>query len=194
MRKIGIFGGTFDPIHFGHIHLALSLKESEGLDEVVFSPNFISPFKQQERQQALSQDRLNMVRLAIEGIPGFSVTDFEARRAGPSYTIDLIHHVQSLFEQTDRLFLLLGEDLLEGLLLWKDLKELLSLAQPLVGCRDFCKERHVLFPELRRIALPVMEISSTLIRERLWRHLYVEHLVPKKVLDYIYQNKLYFHY
>ena len=199
MAKIGIFGGTFNPIHFGHIHLALSLKESKGLDQVVFSPNYASPFKEKQQiSSAAPEQRFQMLSLALEGVPGCIPTDYEIKRAGPSYTIDLVHHIRSAFcKPQDDLFLLLGEDVLASFSRWKDKEELLSLAKPLVGSRNSLTKDPLLDPKLQeildkgRVSIPILEISASNIRSRLKKGLYCGHLVPQKVLDYILLHKLY---
>ncbi len=139
-----------------------------------------------------------MVRLALEGIPGCIPIDYEIKKPGPSYTIDLVQHIQSFFcSPNDKLFLLLGEDVLEGFSRWKDVEKLLSLANPLVGSRNSLKKDPLSKPEIQnlldqgRVSLPLMEISSSDIRNRLKKDLYCGHLVHQKVLDYIQFNKLY---
>jgi nicotinate-nucleotide adenylyltransferase len=193
--KIGILGGTFDPVHFGHIHLALSLKESCHLDLVIFSPSWISPFKAEKPAQASPRQRLEMLQLALKGIPGFQVIDYEVQKSEPSYTIDLVRHVKSLYSDRDRLFLLVGEDLVPGFSQWKEYEQILSLTTPIVGCR--IREEQKIptdFPEALkkgRVHIPLLEISSTLIRERIKSKLYCQHLVSEKVYEYICENKLY---
>ncbi len=199
MARIGIFGGTFNPIHFGHIHLALSLKEAKGLDQVIFSPNYASPFtEKKDTLLATPQQRFEMVSLALEDIPGCIPTDYEIKRPGPSYTIDLARHVRSKFcKPQDELFLLLAEDVLEGFSRWKDKEDLLALATPLVGSRKSLAKDSFFDPKLKkvldrgRVSTPIMEISASNTRNRLKKDLYCGHLVPGKVLDYILLNKLY---
>ena len=198
MKKIGIFGGTFNPVHFGHIHLALSLKESQGLDQVVFSPNYESPFPAKGDFSVTPAQRFEMLKLALEGVPGCFAIDYEITRPGPSYTIDLVRHVKSVFcGADDGLFILLGEDLLEGFSRWKDKEELVRLAAPLIGSRNFLKRGLSLGSELLeildngRVNIPIVEISSSNIKHRLKKELYCGHLVAQKVLDYIHANKLY---
>lgn len=194
MRKIGVFGGTFDPVHYGHIHLALSLKESRGIDLLFFSPNYISPSKQEFPPKASPKQRFDMLVLALEGIPDCRVLDYEINRIGPSYTIDLIRYVKSSFcRKEDLLFLFLAEDLLDGFSYWKESSEIVKLASPLVGCRDraFSNTEYQDVFEKGKVHIPVMEISSTFVRHRLKNKLYCGHLVPAKVLDYIHENKLY---
>jgi nicotinate-nucleotide adenylyltransferase len=194
--KIGILGGTFDPVHFGHIHLALHLQELCHLDRVLFSPSRLSPFKQESGGNASPIERLEMVRLALEGIPGFEVIDYEVLSSGPSYTIDLVRYVKSLYTESDELFLLLGEDLIPTFRDWKDYKQILALVTPIIGCRfrqGFHHDKDSLESMQKgRREIPILEISSTEIRERVKKKLYCQHLIPEKVFEYICKNKLYF--
>ncbi|MBX9923331.1 MAG: nicotinate (nicotinamide) nucleotide adenylyltransferase [Rhabdochlamydiaceae bacterium] len=193
--RIGVFGGTFDPVHFGHIHLALSLLEIWKLDQVIFSPSRVSPFKEESGMQASPMQRLEMLKLALEGVPACRVIDFEVQRLGPSYTIDLVRHVKSLYAETDELFLLLGEDLVPEFSRWKEYKQILSLVTPIIGCRVREENKKSWdFPEsmeMGRVPIPILEISSTQIRERIKNKLYCQHLIPEKVFDYICENKIY---
>ncbi len=193
--KIGILGGTFDPIHFGHIHLALSLKEACELDQVLFSPNQTSPFKEESSVHASPNQRLEMLHLALKGVPGCKAIDYEVCRSGPSYTIDLVRHVKSLYTDQDRLFLLLGEDLASEFPLWKEYEQILSWVTPVVGCRS-CRGARAScdIPEVLHAAvmpIPLWEISSSQIRARIKNKLYCQHLISESVFDYICKNKLY---
>src|SRR5580692_5010418 len=116
-KKIGLLGGSFDPLHFGHLNLALSLMEAHQLDSVFFCPAFTSPFKTARPPAASPEHRLAMLHLGIQTIEAFSVLDWEIKTMIPSYTIDT---VEKLKNQTDAaLFLLLGEDQLSDLHRWK---------------------------------------------------------------------------
>jgi len=184
MKKIiGFFGGSFDPIHFGHIHLALELSEKYQLDEVLFCPAFCSPFKSHFTPNASPDDRLAMVRLAIEEIPLFKVTSIELDRKGPSFTIDTL---KALASEKVQFRLLLSEESAAHLDQWKDYHELILLAPPLIGRRS--KEDS---PSQGITQMKVLEISSTEVRQRLEKGLYCGHLVPAKVLAYIQLHGLY---
>ena len=193
MRKIGLFGGTFDPIHFGHIHLALSLQEQKGLNEVWFSPNQYSPLKEKEACRASSLHRLHMVKLGLEELKdSFRVLEYEALQQGPSYTIDLLRFVRKhLCQPGDLVYLLLGEDAALTFAKWHKAEEIVQLATLLVGTRT-CQGQasHGMFP-WESVSIPSLQISSSDIRKRLKLQQYCGHLVPKSVLDYINTNKLY---
>ena len=162
----GFFGGSFDPIHFGHIALAVQLLEEHGLEEVLFCPAFCSPFKTAAPPVASPEHRLAMLKLALD-CPRFKITTVELDRKGVSYTIDTIRSLKM-----KGLRLILSEEAAQHLDRWKESQALAELAPPLTGPRD-------------------MKVSSTEVRERLKRGLYCGHLVPAKVLAYIEKHQLY---
>ncbi len=198
-KTLGVFGGSFDPIHLGHINLVVQLKELHQLDEVIFFPAFCSPHKNKDSPKAQPEQRLKMVKLAIHKIPGFSVHPFEIKKGGLSFTIDTLRMLKKdpLYSYY-KLRLLLSEDSLATFAMWKDPEEILSLAPPIVGCRgsvqDLLQKIPKKFLQIFKKGITntkIMEISSTDVRLRLKKGLYSGHLVPGKVLDYIYKNKLY---
>jgi len=202
MKKVGFLGGSFDPPHIGHIHLAIRLKEIFGLDHVIFSPASVSPFKVESPPIASSELRLQMARDAFEGIEGFEVCDFELGTSRASFTIDTIRHFieRDMAEgKKQEYHLLLGEDVLHGLSRWKEAPSLIDLASPLIGTRegfDYQElegfERSVCQKIISGYAkIPSIDVSSTDIRNRLASGLYVGHLVVPKVLDTIYKHRIY---
>ncbi len=168
MKTVGFFGGSFDPIHFGHIGLAVELMEKHKLDAVLFCPAYCSPFKKDEPPVASPLDRLEMLKLALE-LPQFKISTLEIDRKGTSYTVDTL---RALKKEGINLKLLLSEESARHLNKWKEPEELLQIAPPLIGRRE-------------------IQISSTEIRERLKKKLYCGHLVPAKTLDYIQKHRLY---
>ena len=186
-KTVGFFGGTFDPIHFGHINLAIQLMEIHRLDEVLFSPAFCSPFKTDAPPHAAPAHRLEMVRLGVEEIEHFKVEDYEVDRGEVSFTIDTLKALQQEMGDGVAFRLLLSDDVGLRLDQWKNYKELIRLAPPLIGGRSLPKKTSGLeVTETKRF-----EISSTEIRSRLKKGLYCGHLVPEKVLRYIQVNGLY---
>ncbi len=185
-KKIGILGGSFDPVHFGHLNLAICLMESCALDEVLFIPTRLSPFKEHIPPIASAEHRLAMLKKALAPLPQFKIIDWEIHGQGPAYTIDT---VRKLITPSVQLHLLLGEDHLSSLDRWKEGEELIRLAPPLIGSRK-TSDTPIAAP-FPRIKIPLLEISSTTIRERLAHKKYCGHLVPAIVLDYIHQNHLY---
>ena len=188
MKKIGFFGGTFDPIHFGHLFLAIQLAEHHRLDQVLICPAFCSPFKQGEPPLASAKDRLEMVRLAVEEIPYMQVLSLEVESEKMCYTMDTIRSLPSA-----NYHLLLSEETAKSFMQWKEADELIRRASPLIGCRSekisFAQD----IPWLQKgfTRTKNMEISSTEIRSRLKNKLYCGHLVPAKALDYIGRHRLY---
>jgi nicotinate-nucleotide adenylyltransferase len=181
--SIGLFGGTFDPIHNGHLSLALDLMETTGLKKVLFIPAFRSPFKE---AVASSHHRLAMVRLAIAPFPHFEVSDWEILQGGVSYTIDTVRH----FSSFGPCRLLLSEESAALFFSWKEPLELIRLAPPLIGYRG---EKRLDHPSLQTGLTPtrLLDISSTEIRERLKKNLPIAHLLPNKALDYIQTHRVY---
>lgn len=188
-KTIGLFGGSFDPIHFGHINLAIQLMEIHRLDEVIWMPAHCSPFKTSAPPHASPKDRLAMLKAALEGIPQFRILPLELERHGPSYTIDT---VRALSSENASLRLLLSEEAAAHFSQWKEADELLRLAPPLIGGRRAGDPPRL--PDALRPAFTptrILEISSTEVRERLKKKLYCGHLIPAKALDYIHLHHLY---
>lgn len=203
MKRIGLFGGTFNPIHFGHLNLAIELMERKALDEVWLIPALSSPFRVSE-EEISSFHRLQMLNLACADIPQFLVKDLELKRPSPSYTVETIQEIIQNKQEGERFFLLLGQDSLLRFAEWKQPDRLVQLVSLIIGCRPGAEDliSRLCSLNLSReicdaihegmVITPMMEISATYIRERLKKKLYCGHLVPVKVLDYIYENQLYF--
>lgn len=201
-QRVGLFGGSFDPVHFGHINLALAIMEAHRLDRVVFCPAAVSPFKDATPPKASKDHRKQMLQLAIQPISAFSILESELNREGLSYTIDTIKDVLNdahAHKKELDLYLMLGEDALRHFHRWKDVEDIVLLAPPLTGSR--VAEGHHAFEMLSPFIedavragmtkIPVMEISSTVIRQRLAKRLYSGHFVPSTVLEYIHRHQLY---
>lgn len=200
-KTIGLFGGTFDPIHLGHINLALELKEKCKLDEVWFIPALNPPLREAP-PLATPLQRLQMVKLALEKIAGFKVCDLEFQREGLSYTIETIKKIIENNKHDD-FFLLLGEDSALTLPRWKESHHLIALIGLCIGCRTEInlrkKIKNFLYPKEFRVAIQkgivetsLMDIEGKMIRKRLKENLYCGHLLPVKVLDFIYENHIYY--
>ena len=190
MSKIGIFGGTFDPIHNGHLITAQSVIELRNLEKIIFIPAYISPHKQHEKAST-AQHRLNMLKLAIDDIPFFECSDYEINQHTISYTIGTLREFKKRYDQID---LIIGYDNIFQFHTWNEPDEILKLANVVVLRR---KSSHPLvyvdkyveaatFVQTRGI-----EISATDIRNRVHEGLPIYYLVPEKVLDYIYKHNLY---
>ena len=194
-EKVGVFGGSFDPIHFGHINLVLQLYEKKLIDKIIFIPAHCSPFKVDKPPKADGEHRINMLKLALKELNFASIDDIEIKRDGVSYTIDTL---QVLKEKFTHLHLITAQDVACEIHKWKDYQNLIEIAPLIVGKRegnlpDLTGMDENLKNMINNNLIPIknMEISSTDIRERLKNSLYCSHLIPAKVLDYIYQHKLY---
>jgi nicotinate-nucleotide adenylyltransferase len=194
-QKIGLYGGTFDPIHLGHLRLAMDILEMRGLDQVWFVLAATSPFKSGVISSA-AHHRLEMVKRAIRPIPEFQVVDIELHRPGLSYTIDTVEALMA--QQPNDYSLILGDDSMADFPRWHRVEELVNLIPILVGRRG----GHQPFPEQASpkvlVALHqgftethVMEVSGTEIRARLKENLYTGHLISAPVLEYIIDKGLY---
>jgi nicotinate-nucleotide adenylyltransferase len=190
VKRIGIFGGSFDPVHLGHLLVAHAAREEMNLDQLIFVPANLSPFKTRNHP-APEALRLRMLRLALAGLNWCSVSDLELKRGGISYTVDTVRSLASQFAGC-RLFLLIGEDNLAGLPEWKEAGELKARVEFLVIPRPGSSTA----AELPGITLHWLKgwpikISSSVIRQRVREGLPVDHLVPPGVADIIRHNQLY---
>ena len=192
--SICLFGGTFDPPHNGHIRIAASVREQLQIDTVLFIPAFIPPHKQR-RSLSSTDDRLAMLKLAITGKTGFEISELETRRQGVSYSIDTIRAIkQARNLKRDELYFLIGADSLLELHLWKDPEKILTESRVLVAARpnfDLNCVRPDFRSEVEIIESPLMDISSSLVRERVKQKQSIRELVPTAVAAYIGDQDLY---
>ena len=192
-RKVGIIGGSFDPIHNGHLISTLLAAEEFGLDEVIFIPNNIAPHKERD-SYVTGQQRLAMVKASISETPLFSTSDCEIKRGGVSYTIDTVWNIKSKLPSSTKLYFIIGDDLIPELHTWQDADALIKAVQFIVMPRS---RKRILNPYLKGSATflfssnPIIPLSSTMIRERIKNKKLITHLVPKVVIDYINENNLY---
>jgi len=183
--KIGIFGGVFDPIHFGHLQGGEGARVSLGLDKVLFTPSHIPPHK--PKSYASSKDRIAMVNIALEENQNFICLDIEAKREGISYTIDTAKEIKRLYGENEYYFII-GQDTIPELPTWKDYKTLILLVKFVAIKRsDFSYTD----PDITIIEYPTLPVSSTMIRERIKQGLSIKYLVPDGVLKYIQKHGLY---
>jgi nicotinate-nucleotide adenylyltransferase len=184
LKKLGIFGGTFDPIHHGHLILARDAVETLQLDRVIFIPAALSPHKLEE-QPTPPAVRLEMLRAAIEGDPTFAVDAMELERPPPSYAIDTVETLRQR-ESGAELFFLVGEDNVAQLSTWHRFPELAKLVQFVVLDRSGLDTGHR-YPAIRRH----LDISATDIRKRVATGRSIRYLVPPAVAAIIYERQLY---
>lgn len=201
-KKIGFFGGTFDPVHFGHINVVIEAKERLALDEVWFCPTSISPHKE-DTPPIEAHHRFEMLRLALENIPFCKVIDDELNEKKPPFTFETLKKcAQKYGLLTQNFTLILSQDLLPRLGQWYKANELIEQYTLFIAQRaqfELHSEKTIPglskenFEKVIKSQEPVrlLEISSQNVRQRLKKKLYCGHLCPLKVIDYIYQFNLY---
>lgn len=190
MSRIGIYGGTFDPIHHGHLITALSVKELRKLDKIVFIPSFISPHKKELKISA-SDHRINMLKLAVQDVTYFDWSDFEITRENVSYTIDTLHEMKKHYDEIE---LILGADNMRAFHTWKSPDEIVRLATLIVLRRrtdSASDDDNIYTKDAVFLETPRIDISGTIIRRRVKEGLPIDFLVPQNVMKYIYKFKLY---
>lgn len=197
--NIGVLGGTFDPIHMGHLRVAEEAKDRLNLAEVLFVPAGL-PWLRADSPVAAAEHRVHMVRLAIDDKPYFRLSMIEIERSGPSYAVDTVAELKGQLGAEDELFFILGWDSLVELPQWQEPSRLIKLcrlvAVPRVGCSapDLDSlENDIPGLEDRVILLdkPRVDISASGIRGRVSRGLPINHLVPEPVERYIREQGLY---
>lgn len=197
--RVGVFGGTFDPVHLGHLLLAETCREEFVLDQVLFIPAANPPHKP-DAVITDAKDRVNMLEFATAGIPEFKVDERELKREGPSYTVDTL---QELHDEDDsrELFFLMGADSLNDLHTWKEPERISQLAMIVAvnrGGLDFI-DRATLFDNLvdrvaagiKFVEMPAVNISASNIRQRIGKSRSIRFLVPRAVEAYIAELELY---
>lgn len=191
--KLGVMGGTFDPVHIGHLILAEQAREQLGLDSVRFIPAG-DPWRKAHLDVTPAAHRLAMARLAVAGNPAFEVDDCEVVREGPTYTVDTLLELRAGLADEDEVYFLAGNDALADLPNWRDPAGIAEAAYIAVAPREgyelpadlpFARERLV------RLSMPYVGISSTDLRVRARRGLSLRYLVPAAVEEYIREHGLY---
>lgn len=190
MGKVGIFGGTFDPIHNGHLITTQSVRELRNLDKIIFVPSFVSPHKPNIKS-ASPKHRLNMIKLAIEGIDFFDYSEYEIDKRGISYTVDTLQEFKKRYNELE---FIIGYDNIFTFHTWKNPDEILELAKIIVLKRKSSIPRSFIDKFVKAatfVQTRGIEISATDIRERVKKGMPINFLVPEKVKEYIYKNNLY---
>jgi len=216
--RIGLFGGTFDPIHNGHLRAALDVAEAMTLKRCILIPAATPPHKTGKKIPNVNH-RLAMTQTAVEGVDALSVSNVEARRSGPSFTIDTVRHFQRTLAAETELFLLIGADAFFEIDAWHAWRELLEaiamvvMTRPGEGAADFAvslsafieahvpgdyrfeSARRAFFhpgrPPIHYVPVTMLDISSTDIRSRIRRGRSIRYLVPETVERYIREKELY---
>lgn len=186
--RIGILGGTFNPVHIGHLILAEEIREKLRLDRIVFVPTFIPPHKQ-SNNIAPAADRFSMIRAAIRSNAYFDVSDMEIRRRGASYTIDTLREFKKRYPRDDMYFIT-GSDLLNYLDKWKDLKNVIALVKFVVATRPGYPLEDI--PSyIKTVAIRAVDVSAYEIRQCVKKGRSFRYLVPDPVFAYITKKRLY---
>ena len=191
--RIGIMGGTFNPIHYGHLVTAEVVRDRFKLDRIIFIPSYHTPYKGR-KGLAPPRHRYKMVTLAIKNNNHFSVSDIEIKRGGKSYTWDTLRQFKKRFGRKARFFFITGADAIAQMPKWKKVEELSQLCEFIAASRPgFRLKRLPLQYESHThlIEVPALAISSTDIRRRLEKGETIKYLLPDKVEKYIYKTKLY---
>lgn len=192
--KFGLFGGSFDPVHNGHLELAKWTKNKLSLDHFIFIPAATPPHKQ-DVNLTDPEHRLRMVQLAIENWKGFAVSDFELKRKGVSYTIDTINYFRKQFNlKKANLNLIIGADSLVDFHTWKSPTEILRECQVVVLPRPEISLNHIADEIKNKVAIlaaPLFDVSSTEIRRLIKAKQPISHLLPDSVAKYIVEHQLY---
>lgn len=207
--RVGVFGGTFNPIHFGHLRVAEEVREELGLERVVFVPSSIPPHKELHLGVP-AEKRLEIARLAVEGNPCFEISSFEVEEGGSSHSIRTIEHFREVYGITP--YFILGQDAFNEISTWFQFPRFFDLAHFVVMSRPGTQRpdlRHVLGDESARFAktgtgyrndagnfilfvgVTPLDISSTLIRTLCSKGRSVRYLVPEKVEEYMRHERIY---
>ncbi len=198
LKKIGVFGGTFNPIHIGHLVIAEAAREEYALEKIIFVPAFHPPHKSFDIAPGVA--RMEMVSRAIADNPYFDISDVEMLRPGPSYTVETMRYFRKVFSRDTEFYFIVGMDTLLELPTWKYVDELICLCHFLAALRpqyqsditevmayfgDIGKEK------IHYLHTPQLEISATDLRHRFRTGRSVRYLMPKNVADWIEENKIY---
>jgi nicotinate-nucleotide adenylyltransferase len=188
-KRIGILGGTFNPIHSGHLNLARHAKKALSLDKVVFIPAYMPPHKKIEGSTSPA-DRLNMISRAIRNEKDLTLSLYEIKRRRKSYSIDTLEYFRKKYGSGAKLFFIIGADSLTGIHSWRHINKALKLAQFVVCGRPGYSLKNCPRP-INKIDIPEKDISSTEIRRLLKKGKPIKGLVPAAVERYIRRRRLY---
>jgi nicotinate-nucleotide adenylyltransferase len=213
-KRLGLFGGTFNPIHLGHLRAGIEIQERFSLDKIIFIPTAVPPHKKTDNLLSFHH-RLKMVRLAIAGLPFLQVSDIEYKRKGKSYTIETVRFFKEKVKAKTALFFIVGMDAFLEINTWKDFKDLFALTHFVVMDRPGYRRSHLkeflrkevsseirFYPQENRFDLPngfsvyvssltLMDISSTRIRALRKEKHSLRYLLPQGVENYILKKDLY---
>lgn len=191
--KIGIFGGTFNPPHCGHIKICKHFSDMLRFDKLLIIPTFIPPHKQSQ-SLASANERVEMCKLAFDGIENAQISTIEIERGGKSYTVDTLTQIKNLYPDSE-LFFIMGTDMFNSFNKWYRWQDILSLCTICVARRENDEIIENLYPDYNdKILISETEpfvVSSSEIRERIKAHDSVDGILPEKVTRYINEKKVY---
>lgn len=190
MSKIAIFGGTFDPVHLGHLVTAEDIMKTLKLDRVIFIPAGRPPHKNIKTITGAGH-RLKMLKLAIRDLPGFEISDYELKKKTKSFTIDTVRFFRKTLIKGDKLYFIAGSDIIEQIESWKDWRKLIKEVHLLIMARPGFKAGKKASKLGTFIEIKNIDISSSDIRKMIKKGLPVTYMIPEAVEKYIYDNKLY---
>ncbi|HYF48325.1 MAG TPA: nicotinate-nucleotide adenylyltransferase [Planctomycetota bacterium] len=205
LKRFGVMGGSFDPVHVGHLSIAQQVMAGLKLEEVILLPAATPPHKQDGREMASSADRLEMCRLAVQNMRGLSVSDFEIRRGGVSYTVETARQIRAAYGPAAEIYFLIGSDSLADLPQWYEINELLTLVKFGIAERREVPIKEALWQDLRAklgraaeemlragvVSVQRVDVSSTLIRKLLQDGEKIPGYLRRDVEDYIRRKGLY---
>ncbi len=193
ITKIGFFGGTFDPIHIGHLIVADSVRYNSGLDKIIFVPTKIHPIKDNTYITPV-EHRFNMVSLAIKNHPNFEVSDYELKKEGVSYTVDTMRYFKTVFPNLHfQRYLLIGSDVVNEFHQWHQPEQILELCNIIAFYRAGTKiePKSKLCRKFQYSEVPLLHISASEIRHRIQHGMPFRYFVTDSVRSYIIDNSLY---
>jgi nicotinate-nucleotide adenylyltransferase len=199
-KRIGVLGGSFDPLHYGHLILAEQIRQEADLDLVLLVPAYVNPFKE-EVPPAEGKHRMAMLKLAVSDHKFFEISDIELQREGPSYTYDTLAELKATQYPDDELYFIMGTDSFYAVEHWHKAEELIRNFGFLIGMRKGYDEEELkqtiarlqkTYPlRAEYVRIPELEISSTEIKQRIRDGKSVRFMLPDKVIEYIQENELY---
>lgn len=199
-KKIGLFGGSFNPIHNAHLYIANRFLNYFNLDKVLFIPAYNSPFKKREEYFTGDQHRLRMLEIALEDYPFFKIENYELMRKEVSFTIDTINYLKNKYESETQFFLLIGSDQAVDFHRWKDWNNILKSVKLCIAARNsyqnifntevlnYMENNNINFEILDSV---LIDISANEVRNKIKNNFDISELIPEKVMDYIVINNLY---
>lgn len=188
-QRIGIFGGTFNPLHMGHLAIAEEIRERMHLEKIIFVPSYMPPHKSKIKLAA-AKSRFKMIKEAIKGNPFFAVSNSEIKRRGKSYSVDTLRYFRKLYGHRVKLYFIIGSDSLSELKRWREIQNIFKLACFVVVNRPGYPMRNLPSKSVA-VVLPEFGISSSQIRQRLAQGKSIRYLVPEAVAKIIRRQRLY---